>query len=221
MVVRITAFQSSDGRIHTDENEAEFAEFSIAIQQDAADFLAQRGVADPDNHMQRMLCDWELWRQGGYAGWLKRCEEERADMQSDAQVVPAPPVLLPAPEANPEAEDKSAPPPATNSERSAARSPRRTAPAKTHLKHVGVVGLNTPLHSVIEREFCDCFKLTILDSDCMNRLSSLKGCHKVFAMTNFISHKHIETLRAFGQEPYRVAGGVSTLKNALTDYYAA
>lgn len=202
MVERITAFRSADGRLHMDKNEAEFADFSLSVQQDAADFLKQRQHIDEDGLFQRLLCDWELWRLGGFAGWLKHCEQEQADLLAeDAQGVEQP---------------------EATAVRGAPRAPRRQVTEKNpHRKHVGVIGLDAPLHTVIEREFADCFKLTLYDRDCIARLEGLKHCHKVFAMTNCISHKHVETLRALGQEPYRVAGGITTLKNALTDYYAA
>lgn len=198
MAIAVTVYQSEDGQLHRSREDAEFADFSITMREDIGDFLRDQRQQDPDGHTLRLLCDWELWKFGGFAGWLKHREMELAGDRPP----PAPlPVALPAPPLH--------------------RSPTPSKAVKAqHMKHVGVVGLEGKLHSLIEAEFKDAFKLTLLTPDESAKVSSLKQCHKIFVMVKFIGQPTLHALQAAGHEPQRIHGGSSALREAMTTLYA-
>lgn len=200
MAIAITVYQSEDGQLHRSREDAEFADFAITMREDIGDFLRAQQRQDPDGHTLRLLCDWELWKFGGFAGWLEHRRLEQAGETVVRDLLPPapPPPLVPP----------------------ARRPVLVSAIAPHHIKHVGVVGLVPNLHSMIEKEFREAFRLTILDPDESHKIGSLKQCHKVFVMQRTAGKSQIEAVKALGQEPLRITGGVSSLREAMLTLYA-
>lgn len=198
MAQAIMMFQSEDGALHRTREDAEFADFSRTMREDVGDFLLAHGQQDPDGWKARLLCDWELWKFGGFAGWLAHnAIEADPSIIDNATIVPASP-QLPLPMAP-------------------AKAP---APERPYCKHIGIVGLDSKLHHMITQEFGEVFKLSILTPDEPQKIVNLKHCHKVFVMAKNVGHTRVKALRALGQEPFLVNGGTATLREAMLDLYA-
>lgn len=104
-----------------------------------------------------------------------------------------------------------------------ARIPERVVPAtKTKLKRVLVCGLLPAQAGLIQSEFHSCLDLRFLSVD--DKIDKFKthATHvdHVIVMTNFISHKHQEAIECVGVKPILVSGGMSSLKDKLTEIYA-
>lgn len=236
MTQEITAYLSDDGRIFRNRKDAQFADHMGALGARIAAFTSDPARSLPSDPAELLLA-YEDWRFGGRAGWeaahqsmyplqaaLPLEATPAPDAPAEAPVVPAPvtvPVAVPAPRAKPGPKPK--PATAIMAALDAARSVAEARPAaraaQAYRKHVAIVGLFNIHHANIEREFGAALKLSIFDADCMARLHGLRACHKVIVMTKFVSHKHIEALKAIGQEPLMVNGGMDKLKEALTTIY--
>jgi hypothetical protein len=193
MAKAITAYVSDDGKVHTSMEEAEFADYTGHLTGDIRDFIAKEQLADKNGDIARVICKWDLWRQGGYDGWLAG---RAAPTTAPAPTAPAAPALVKkAPAAEPE------------------RSPFR--------RRIAVVGIPTVHHRAIDREFGDEFKLTLIDTHDMSKLEGLKSQHKVIVMSKWAHLKTIEVLRRIGQEPLIVHGALDVLRTTLTDLYLA
>lgn len=234
MTQEITAYLSDDGRIFRNRADAQFADHLGAIGQRITTFLTEPGRVLPLDPAELLLA-WEDWRVGGPAGW-QEMQRALAPVQAalPLEVRPAPAAVMvsspaPAPErAKPGPKPKSKPATAICDALEAARvaQQRKQAEdrsgAKTpapYRKHVAVIGLFNIHHEHIQREFGNELKLTIYDGDCVAKLHGLRACHKVIAMTRFITGKHLELLKSIGQEPLLVTGGLDKLKEALTTIY--
>lgn len=223
MVTSITAYVSEDGQVHRDRREAEFADYNLSIRRDINRFLAEEKIADPaGGPMANLIAKWDLWRLGGYAGWAATMHSEDLPAPtSAASAAHGPkavdtrqqelvlevhnPVIVPA-----------------------APSPREPKPipgdgkSSQFRRLVAVVALPAQYHQQIEEEFGDEFKLLLVDyANSMEKLESLRGYHKVIVMTRHAHPRTAAFLRAVGQEPLRVEGGIDNLRDALTGLYLA
>lgn len=236
MTQEITAYLSDDGRIFRSRNDAQFADYLGVIGERIAKFVTdptRENPADP----AALLLDWELHRIGGRPGWEERnraMQPRQAGLSLGEPVVaapdaPAPAVEVPLPRAKPGPKPKAKQEPSPNAIAEALEAARVTQQRKqaeerprtpaAYRKHVAVVGLFNIHHANVEKEFGHELKLSIFDADCMSRLQGLRACHKVIVMTKFVSHKHIDALKAIGQEPLLIHGGMDKLKEALTNIY--
>lgn len=134
-----------------------------------------------------------------------------ADIQGEAPKPPAgsalPVLNLPQREDLPAAQPKAAEPVAVEKE------------AKMR---VAVIGLKNDQANMIEREFKEVFDLRFHRSeDAKGRHfhSGLHSCDVVLAMTGFIDHGIDATIRASGKRLIRVSGGMSSLRDKLTELF--
>lgn len=200
MAKAITAYVSDDGQMHQSMQEAEFADYSGNLSRDVRDFIVQEKMTDKTGELARVICKWDLWRMGGYDGWL-------AGRKVAAPVAAHVPPTAPAPA--PALVAKNVVPVTPEPERSPFR------------RRLAVVGLPMVHHRAIDREFGDEFKLTLLDPHAMDKLEGLKSQHKVVVMSKWAHLKTIEVLRRIGQEPLMVHGALDVLRTTLTDLYLA
>jgi hypothetical protein len=217
LVTSITAYLSADGQVHRNLEEAEFCDYNLTVRRDIERFMSEHDISDPNGTLGNLVAKWELWRLGGYAGWL-------AGIKGEAPV-PAPHE----PPAQPELPHLSIvenAPGATATEPS--RHPRTAlasaAPEKTtgFRRRVAVVALPVVHHRTIEKEFGNEFKLMLLDyANAMPKLESLKLYHKVLVMTRHAHPKTVQLLRGIGQEPMLVNGDIDNLRETLTAMYLA
>jgi hypothetical protein len=73
----------------------------------------------------------------------------------------------------------------------------------------------------ITSEFHDCFDFRLYSADDLAKIG--EGCANVdhvVLMTGHVSHKHTEILRAAGCKPLFVNGGLTALRETLTELYA-
>lgn len=82
MATEVTAYMSHDGRVHLSREEAEFSDFSSTVGQDVKDFLKHQQLQDADGQHFRMLCEWELWKFGGFKGWFAHCAIEAEEAEA-------------------------------------------------------------------------------------------------------------------------------------------
>lgn len=203
MAREITAYVSDDGAIHIDKNDADFSDYSGAISTDVNDFMKQNSVVDKDQALLRLICKWELWKVGGFSGWLAG---KNGDFEPAAASIAPAVVVAPISALTPKTATKTL------------RVEKKPTPSK---KHIGIVGLFPVHQAIIEKEFNEAFKLTMQDCDVKNRgrLDGVGSCHKVFVMAKFVSHTVIKELRALGQEPILINGGIDKLRDSLTNLY--
>lgn len=205
MAKEITAYQSHDGQLHLRREDAEFSEFSSDMRTDIGDFLKQRGCAAVDHPtLARLLCDWELWKQGGANAWrgaqtehprsfdafMRRQREAEAasrQMTLPLPATPQPPIKL----------------------------PKRSA----GLQRVLVLGLPAAQHARILRDFGGAFELALHDKTDPPPFSALKTCERVFVMLQFISFEVREQLAAKGIKAESIFNDVDELDNRLTEFY--
>ncbi|MGZ8317553.1 MAG: hypothetical protein ACXWVD_00490 [Telluria sp.] len=208
MAIAITAYLAADGQVHRSLEEAEFADYSSSLATDVRDFIAQHGVLDRDGELARMICKWDLWRMGGYEGWLAGREDAHmldAPPEQDRPEEPAAPAAAPAQPDHPPRHPRLVPVPRPSSE---------------YRKRVAVVGLPKQYHRQVEKDFGTEFKLNLLDAkNSMDKLEGLRGYHKVIVMDKYAHPKALDILRRIGQEPLRLMGPVETLHEALTALY--
>lgn len=227
MVTAITAYISQDGVVHREREQAEFADYNLTLRQDIRRFFTEEGLAPADGAVADILARWDLWKMGGYAGWVQslaapetspalslvakpadaRQQQLQLEMPAAAAAAPAQPVIVPA-----------APLPHEP------RSPVNTTDEKERQfrRRVAVIALPNQHHRTIEKEFGDEFKLLLLDyANSMQKLESLRMYHKVIIMTRHAHPKTAAFLRSIGQEPMRVEGGIENLREALTGLYLA
>lgn len=95
---------------------------------------------------------------------------------------------------------------------------REPLPSVSQLK-IGIVGLHSGDHATLKKEFGDLFRLSILTPDESRKISGYKGMDKTYLMTKYVSHKHMDLLKAAGQTPVIIPGTVNELKEALTALY--
>lgn len=234
MSQQITAFLSEDGQLHRTIEDADFSDYMNAVAFSVGAFSDELTASKRVLDMKEVLLDWEMWRIGGREGWLtQRAATAAPPLLAPAQAqLPLMAAPAPAPKPSAPAKAKAAPTPAQTAITVALDSAREVARARAiaetrpaakaptaYRKHVGVIGLFNIHHANIEKEFGNELKLSIFDADCMARLQGLRACHKVVVMTKFVSHKHIDALKAIGQEPLLVNGGMDKLKEALTNIY--
>lgn len=88
---------------------------------------------------------------------------------------------------------------------------------------VAVVSLLNSQRALIEREFGSLFDLRIMDSEDQRKGGRLEAvvssCEYLVALTNFITHSTEASARNAGAKLIRVSGGMTALRNALTDLY--
>lgn len=98
-----------------------------------------------------------------------------------------------------------------------------TLPAP-RLKRVLVCGLMPQQAGLIQSEFNDCLDVRFWNDANGDGLDSLKGLCKssdaVFLHTNHSSHKVDTTLRQLASRFVRVTGGMTQMREALTEFYA-
>lgn len=97
--------------------------------------------------------------------------------------------------------------------------PAPDAPPK---KNVIICGLWDHLHRFIRREFGDCFNLTLINPDeHPSRIAAkMANADHVLVMVRFVRHAFSENVTANGRKPINIDGGISTLRDALTELYA-
>lgn len=207
MAKAITAYVSDDGQVHRSQEEAEWADYGLALRKDIKDFMTQQGITDADGAMAALIGKWDLWRLGGYPGWLAGLRGEEAPAPAPAPL--AAPVEAPAPAVQLVPPVQRAPAPAGNE-------------PLAFRRRVAVIALPQIHHRMIENEFGKEFKLLLLDAaDSMKALESLRAYHKVIVMTRRANGKTVQILRGIGQEPLLVNGDVDALRDALTAMYLA
>lgn len=199
MAKEIKAYQSNDGVIHVDKDEADYSDFSGEIAEDVSNFIKVEKTLDKDGHIKKLLIRWELFKHGDFAGWLidrRKAQPVFAfnEIKSDIKEE-----LI-----------------------SVAVTRKNSAPTidkpKTHKKKVGVVGLWPGNKTFVESLFKEKFDLTLLSADEDKKIVGLKDFQKVFVLRKFVSHKHVELLRSIGQEPMIINGSMNELKEALSNY---
>lgn len=214
MVTSITAYLSADGQVHRNLEEAEFCDYNLTVRRDIERFMVESSIDDPNGTLVGLVAKWELWRLGGYAGWL-------AGLQGESPP-PAQPEL-------PHLSVVETPAPATLARAEPVREPHRPALASVTTdkspafrRRVAVVALPQLHHRTIEKEFGNEFKLMLLDyANAMPKLESLKQYHKVLVMTRHAHPKTVQLLRGIGQEPMLVNGDLDSLRETLTAMYLA
>lgn len=97
---------------------------------------------------------------------------------------------------------------------------REPMPSVSQLK-IGIVGLHSGDHAALKKELGDLFKLSILTPDESRKITGLKNMDKTYLMSKYVSHRHMDLLKAIGQTPTIIAGTVNDLKEALTALYLA
>ncbi len=86
--------------------------------------------------------------------------------------------------------------------------------------HIGIIGMNSSVTPIINREFGDVFKLQLLESDERNRIAGLKNCDAVFLLRGRVSSNHVDSLRRAGAPKGREIGsGIDSIRDALTNYF--
>jgi hypothetical protein len=204
MATPITAYLSADGQVHRSLEEADFCDYNLNVRQDIGRFMAESLIDDPNGTLASLVAKWELWRLGGYTGWLAGVKGE---VQEPTHLTVVGTVST---QAKPEP----------------AHAPQRAAPAsgttEKFRRRVAVVALPAMHHRTVEKEFGDEFKLMLLDyANAMPKLESLKQYHKVIVMTRYAHAKTVQLLRGIGQEPMLVNGDLDSLRETLTAMYVA
>lgn len=104
--------------------------------------------------------------------------------------------------------------------------PSQLLPSKAKAKppqlKVTVVGLHASQMSIIEREFGKELNMSFVSADegRGSRLKSLcANSHAVITMSDFIDHATVELIRSCGGNHVPVAGGMTHLRDALTEIY--
>ena len=95
---------------------------------------------------------------------------------------------------------------------------REPLPSVSPLK-IGIVGLHQGDHIGLKKEFGDLFKLSILTPDESRKITGMKNMDKTYLMSKYVSHRHMDLLKAIGQTPVIIPGTVNDLKEALTAVY--
>jgi hypothetical protein len=212
LVTSITAYLSADGQVHRNLEEAEFCDYTLTVRRDIERFMAENGIDDPNSTLGNLVAKWELWRLGGYAGWLAGIKGEAAPEPARLSVGLTVVETAAAP---------AAPEPNREPQRPALASVGADKGAQFR-RRVAVVALPALHHRTIEKEFGDEFKLMLLDyANAMPKLENLKLYHKVIVMTRHAHPKTVQLLRGIGQEPMLVNGDVDKLRETLTAMYLA
>lgn len=99
--------------------------------------------------------------------------------------------------------------------------PEPSRPAAAPKKRVTIVGLLNGQVDMMRREFGKELDLHFVEvAKDAGRLKSLSGTsHAVLTMTGFIRHADEELIKAAGGNLIRVTGGMSTLRDKLTEIY--
>lgn len=101
--------------------------------------------------------------------------------------------------------------------------PTTTQPAASKLPRVGVIGLLPNQCGVVATEFGSCMDLEFwndANGDGRRQLEGLsKRCEIVFVHIRHTSHSVEELLKFHGANYRRVGGGVTALKEAMTEYF--
>lgn len=98
--------------------------------------------------------------------------------------------------------------------------PALEAPKACKKPKVAVVGLLPQQAGLIAQEYRDCFDLSFPNKDDSKELkSAATHCDKVYEMTKFIGHSTENTLLGAGAALVRVAGGMTELRDALTEHF--
>lgn len=94
---------------------------------------------------------------------------------------------------------------------------------KTPKPRVLVVGLLNDQTSMIEKEFRDCLDLRFLRAGAPSQAirSAAASCDHIACMTGFIDHPTDTLLRKAGATYHGVAGGMTRLRDALTELYVS
>jgi hypothetical protein len=87
------------------------------------------------------------------------------------------------------------------------------------LPRVGIVGLMPVQAGELTSEFADALDLRFANTDKTANLAALKGCDVIFLHTRHMSHAADQYLKTLGVELRRVTGGVSKMRDELTNYF--
>lgn len=100
-------------------------------------------------------------------------------------------------------------------------SPKESKEAKQHLPKVLIAGLLPSQASMIEKEFKQCFDISFVDANSTTNLlkSRAANAQHTLVMADFISHRHTDAIKSVGASPVIIRGGMSTLRNSLTELY--
>lgn len=110
-------------------------------------------------------------------------------------------------------------PPATKPPR---HNPEPLTAEKPVKPRVAVVGLLNAQQNVIEKEFGDAFDLRFFTSDAARGrafMEAISNCKPVLLMINFANHGIEDAVRAAGPNLVRVNGGMSSLRDKLTELF--
>lgn len=94
--------------------------------------------------------------------------------------------------------------------------------AKQNLMRVVVVGLSSSHKTQIEREFASCFELvTYISESCKGRAYeySIVQADHVLVMESSMNTGYIETKKLAAAKIIRISGGLSTMRNRLTELF--
>jgi hypothetical protein len=97
-----------------------------------------------------------------------------------------------------------------------------TAPVETSKVKVLIVGLHDNKQQLIKQEYRSCFDLRMLNPDQLKQVAAhAKPGTKVFTMADFVSHCHSDAIAAKGVDQQVIRGGMSSLRDALTNFYVS
>lgn len=94
-------------------------------------------------------------------------------------------------------------------------------PSRAAKPRILVVGLLPAQKHLIQQEFSSDLDLRFAESNVIHKLlrQKMQGCEHTFLMTNFVSHSLDAVVSNSGASYQRVTGGMSVLRDAITDYF--
>lgn len=233
MVKAITAYLGADGQVYKSLEEAEFADYTAGLASDIRDFLQQEKIEDPAGTVAAAIRKWDLWKLGGYAGWLADRQAERGVLEPAPTPAPQPELdwdeplevqaveVTPAPTAAPTEAPSVTPWPVAERRLHPREEPSAPVLKKPpHRRRVAVVGLPNPQHRHIEKAFGDAFRLALYSAhDGLEKLESLRGYFRVVLMGHGAAPKAKEVLKRVGVDPVIVPNSMEALHDKLTEIW--
>lgn len=94
-----------------------------------------------------------------------------------------------------------------------------TTSSKKGLLHVGIIGITAPATAMIEKEFSEVFKLTMLGPNDAHKIVGMKNCDRVFVLRGKVMSRHMNELKNIGQKPVTIGDSATRIRDALTSYF--
>lgn len=94
-------------------------------------------------------------------------------------------------------------------------------PSRASKPRILVVGLLPAQKHLIQQEFSSYLDIRFAESNTIHKLlrQKMQGCEHTFLMTNFVGHSMDGVIANSGSSYQRVSGGMSALRDAITDYF--